>query len=154
MSTANSKDPTTTIPKVRIEDIENGGGGDVSNDVTERQEGDVETEEEEAARRYVKFTPETFKRQLVRQAEEKLKEQRASQLQEGRLVDGTLVFGDGEDDDEDKIDFDPYLQEGCNVPEDYPPIPRHLIGVPIEEIDRHIKETVGYFNDNLAVFNC
>lgn len=133
----------STIPKVKIEDIENDGGATDDEAPNGLDEPVVETEAEEAERRYVRFTPEKYAQQVEQQAEEKRKElERASQLQEGRLVDGTLVFGDGEEEDEDKREFDPFLQEGSNLPEDYPEFPKKLYGVPIEEIDSHIKDTV------------
>ena len=152
----------TAIPKVKVEDIENDSSRGTdrarANDVTDAaaaaagDEPEAETEEEEAARRYRKFTKETYARQVEQQREEKLrKAERESQLQEGRLVDGVLVFGDGEDKEEDDVDFDPFLQEGCNLPEDYPECPKNLFGVPIEEIDPHIKETVSTASQYMRV---
>ena len=127
------------VPQVLVEDVETGASGQVLSDDDAQALADAQA----AKDKYVRFSKESFRRQNEWMEEEAQKARdRENNTQEGRLVDGVLVFGDGEDDDEEKMDFDPFLQEGCNLPEDYPEFPKNLFGVPIQEIDKHIMDTV------------
>lgn len=57
---------------------------------------------------------------------------------EGRLVGGELQFA--EDSLEEKIEFDPELEENEVVPKAMGECPKRLIGEPLEEIDQFIRD--------------
>ena len=57
---------------------------------------------------------------------------------EGRLVNGELVFA--EDVMAERVEFDPELAEGEDVPKKLGKCPEELIGVPLQEIDTYIMQ--------------
>ena len=133
----NQKTPQQ-VPQVLVEDVETGAKGQALAD-----DAQAAANAEAAKEMYVRFTKQSYKRQIEWMDEEAQKARdREANSQEGRLVDGVLVFGDGQDDDEEKVEFDAFLQEGCNLPEDYPEFPKNLYGVPIQEIDKNIMDSV------------
>jgi len=98
-------------------------------------------EEEDLSATFRPFTKQSFYRLCQREQQEKLKASNKRDVEEGRLVDGEIVFDDL-DDDADKITRDPKLAEGQALPEKLGHFPKELEGVPIEEIDPHIKDKV------------
>ena len=88
-----------------------------------------------------------FTKQSMVRLEEREKElderdlQRQKQAQVAHLVDGELKFG--VDEEEDKLPPEnPDLREGCAFTKAYGPFPPRLLGKPIEEIDRGIRDKV------------
>ncbi|GFR71119.1 sodium channel protein [Elysia marginata] len=86
-----------------------------------------------------------FTKQSMVRLEEREKEldekdiQRQKQAQVAHLVDGELKFG--VDEDEDKLPPEnPDLREGCVFTKVYGAFPPRLLGKPIEEIDRGIRD--------------
>ena len=146
-----SKDKAApAVPKVKVVDLETSAASDTArpaNENGDETDVDILSDEEEAKRKYIRFTRDTYTRQCKEEIERKREEEeRANKLNEGYLVDGELRFGNEGEEEEDVLEFDPFLQEGSNLPEDYPEFPTNLYGVPIEEIDKHIKEQVSSKN--------
>lgn len=102
-------------------------------------------DEDESFGIYKIFTPKSYERLLLQEAEERKRlEDAKNNMQEGRLVDGQLKFGNDDQDDEEKKDKDPWLANGMYLNEsEYGSIPPHLCNKPIEEIDKYLKEQVG-----------
>ncbi len=64
-------------------------------------------------------------------------------MDEGRLVDGELKFGDGTDEDEEAQGRDPSLVEGGYLTQDLADeIPNELLGKPLDEIDPNLHDKV------------
>ncbi|XP_064620216.1 sodium channel protein 1 brain-like isoform X2 [Lineus longissimus] len=102
-----------------------------------------EEDDEEGLVSYNPFTKESMTKVLLKEEEEKKKAlDRLNKPKEGRLVDGELRFDDEDDDGDDvNLDKDPALVEGNVLPEaHYGTCPRDLLGKPLEEIDRFIKD--------------
>ena len=95
-------------------------------------------------KRFNEFNKESYERILEKELERKRKtEVKRDGDEEGRLVDGEIVFDDVEDESE-KITADPKLADGQPLPEKLGRFPKELDGVPLEEIDPHIEEKVGF----------
>lgn len=84
------------------------------------------------------FDQNSYRRLVEREKAQKLKEQ-SNEEEEGRLVDGEIVF---DEDTNSKIDKDPKLADGMSLPEKLGRFPREYLGMPLEEIDPYIKEKV------------
>ena len=88
------------------------------------------------------FTQQSMVRLLEREKELDEKDlQRQKQAQVAHLVDGELKFGVDEEDDRLPPE-NPDLREGCVFTKAYGAFPPRLLGVPIEEIDRGIRDKV------------
>lgn len=103
---------------------------------------------------YRKFTKDSWDRLLIREQEDlKRQAERKDKPSEGKLVDGEIKF-DTDENDEDNIERDSELVEGQVLPESrLGEFPDELLGAPIEEIDKYIKDKVsrsGY----LSVLDC
>jgi len=99
------------------------------------------------------FNQDSYRRLVEREAARKLKEENAKE-EEGRLVDGQIVF---DEEVEVKQDRDPKLADGMSLPEKMGRFPKELLGVPLEEIDPYIKEKVtSHFNYSqfILCLNC
>ena len=150
-----------TIPTVNvIQDLETSGlhaedgGSEGENGAGENaKEGKEGEGAEEEASMYKRFSPATYEFLVQREEEEKRKElEKKNNVEEGRLVDGQLKFGDDdEEQQEEKKDKDPLLVEGNNLPEDLPPFPKKYYGLPMEEIDPYIKDKVGIENGIIII---
>ena len=102
---------------------------------------DDDMEEEECI--FQPYTKEHYKSQKQRVEEERRKlEEKKNRVQEGRLVDGELIFDDEEGDEEHKIERDPGLVEGNQLPESFGKVPDNLINKPLDEIDTNLIGTV------------
>jgi hypothetical protein len=90
------------------------------------------------------FTKESYKRLVEQEASDKAKAARKkSKAQEAHLVDGELIFGEGEDPGEEAIpERNPDLREGLVLREEYGVFPPSYIGKPLEEIDKGIRDKV------------
>lgn len=90
------------------------------------------------------FTPASYTKLLIKEASEKKRvEEKKNNIQEGKLVDGELKFGDGEEDEEEQKEFDPALENGSYLSEDtYGDVPNECLGKPLEEIDKYLKDKV------------
>lgn len=91
-----------------------------------------------------KFTQESYRFLLEREAEEKRKAaEKKEGPTEGRLVDGELVY-DGEEMNEPRMPRDPTLVEGNQLPDHLEQdFPKELLNQPLEEIDELLKDKVG-----------
>ena len=129
--------------------LEGGGGLDAPVDVTSIHShisGDGMTDEERAAAEEAErlkepfriFDQNSYRRLVEREKSEKLKKENTEE-EEGRLVDGEIVF---DEDTSAKIDRDPKLADGMSLPEKMGRFPRELLGIPLEEIDPYIKDKV------------
>lgn len=85
------------------------------------------------------FTTDSYKRLEREERDRKLKEETNNGEDEGRLVDGEIVF---DEDQSEKLDRDPKLADGQPLPEKLGRFPKELVGVPLEEIDPYIKVKV------------
>lgn len=103
----------------------------------------LETEKEEPGCRRVfrPFTKESYRKLVDRDIKRKLEEQRNPDGDEGRLVDGEIVFSDVADD-KPRIKYDSKLVDGQPLPEKLGRMPREMEGVALEEIDPNIMEKV------------
>jgi len=119
----------------------------------ENQQTDGDKETAEGNKLFNIFTKDSYQRLLDRELEHKLKEaQKKNSDNEGRLVDGEIVFDDL-DNDSEKSSHDPKLADGQPLPEKLGRFPKELEGTPLEEIDANIEEKVG--NDtNLYALLC
>lgn len=84
------------------------------------------------------YTRETFEKQVEEERKRAAEEARMKQKfgTEGRLVNGELVFA--EDVMAERVEFDPELAEGEEVPKKLGKCPEELIGVPLQEIDSYV----------------
>lgn len=92
------------------------------------------------------FDKDSFRRLVEKDKARKLREENKEE-EEGRLVDGEIVFDEGT---ENKQERDPKLADGMSLPESMGRFPRELSGVPLEEIDPYIKDKVSLS----AIFSC
>lgn len=111
----------------------------ISDEPTE-EEKEAAAEVERLKEPFRVFTRESFRRLEKRAHERKVKEEN-NEEDEGRLVDGEIVF---DEDSTTKMDKDPKLADGQPLPEKMGRFPKELIGVPLEEIDPYIKVKVTF----------
>jgi len=102
------------------------------------QNSDNEEEDESSKETFRKFTKQSYIKLIERENEQKRKEANNGE-DEGRLVDGEIVF---DDDGETAPEKDPKLAEGQCLPENMGRFPRDLLSIPLEEIDPNIKDKV------------
>lgn len=84
------------------------------------------------------FDKDSYRRLVEKEKERKLKEDDKEE-EEGRLVDGEIVF---DEEPGNKQDRDPKLADGMALPENMGRFPKELVGIPLEEIDPYIKDKV------------
>ena len=115
-------------------------------------DSDDSDEEEEPPCPFRPFTKASYVQLLRREEERKrVEKERKDMPQEGRLVDGELKFGD-EDDDEPPPERDLALVEGNTLPVSMDNMfPAELLGKPVEEIDKYLKDKVGHGNFSFFV---
>ncbi|KAK3600469.1 hypothetical protein CHS0354_013028 [Potamilus streckersoni] len=106
----------------------------------EKKDSKLEEEEEELVIEFIPFTTETWKKQCEDEERNRIKaEERKERAGEAHLIDGELRFETGVDPDADK-ERNSELKEGCVVPEWVDEISKELCSVPLQEIDRNIKD--------------
>ena len=66
----------------------------------------------------------------------------ASRSQEAHLKDGELKFGLDEDEMDKRPERNPDLEEGKPLKDEYGQPPAYYMGLPLEEIDKGIKDKV------------
>lgn len=129
--------------------VQEGGGLCAPLDVASihsRFSGDQMTEEEQLAAEeeerlkepFRVFNKDSYKRLVDKEKARKLKEE-SKEEEEGRLVDGEIVF---DEESGPKQDRDPKLADGQALPEKMGRFPKELLGIPLEEIDPYIKDKV------------
>ena len=118
------------------------------------EENDTDYDEDSDQLKYRIFTPRSYEILLEKEAAEKKRlEEQKNNMQEGRLVDGQLKFGDEDEEEGEKLENDPLLANGSYLNEEiYGQIPLDLCNQPIEEIDPYLKEQVGHFINIEFVF--
>ena len=121
----------------------------ISGDQITEEERLAAEEEERLKVPFRVFTKESYIRLLEKERERKIREERKEE-EEGRLVDGEIVF---DESTEDKQDRDPKLADGMTLPEKLGRFPKELIGAPLEEIDPFIKDKVGQFEQYFIRFH-
>lgn len=109
----------------------------ISDDLTEEERKQAE-EAERLKEPFRIFTKDSLERLEREEKERQLKEANKDE-DEGRLVDGEIVF---DEDVTAKMDKNPKLADGQTLPENMGRFPKELLGVPIEEIDPYIKVKV------------
>lgn len=95
-------------------------------------------EEERLKNPFREFNKDSYRRLLEKEHARRIKEEK-NEEEEGRLVDGEIVF---EESASTKQDRDPKLADGQSLPEKLGRFPKELLGMPLEEIDPYIKEKV------------
>lgn len=118
----------------------------ISDDLTEEERKAAE-EAERLKEPFRIFTKESLERLERDEEERKLKEANKDE-DEGRLVDGEIVF---DEDVTAKMDKNPKLADGQSLPENMGRFPKELLGIPIEEIDPYIKVKVSSSQQHLSV---
>lgn len=112
----------------------------------DHQEDKTEQHEEESSegvhKTFRPFTKESYERLVQADIQKRFKENKKANGDEGRLVDGEIVFDEVEDDLVKKCD--PKLADSQPLPEKLGRIPKDLEGIALEEIDPHIKDKVRY----------
>lgn len=88
------------------------------------------------------FTKKSYEKLLRKEQEHKTAKKKNTDSDEGRLVDGEIVF-DNDEDDTPKMTRDPKLVDGQTLPEKLGRFPKELEGIPLEEIDPYITHKVG-----------
>lgn len=137
-------------PKVRIHDGNSHKDDDLKSEQSctsaKHSDGhidDLPVEPEGVERIFHEFTQESYARLVAKEIERKRKQERkGDEDNEGRLVDGEIVFDYDTEDHSLKITRDPKLADGQPLPEKLGRFPKELDGVPLEEIDPHIEEKV------------
>lgn len=108
-----------------------------ANQMTEEER--LEAEEQERLKEpFRMFNKDSYRRLVEKEKERKLKEEN-KQEEEGRLVDGEIVF---EEESSSRPDRDAKLADGMTLPEKMGRFPKELVGVPLEDIDPYIKDKV------------
>ena len=86
-----------------------------------------------------RFTKTSYDLLLERTAEDRrLDEENKDKVDEGRLVDGKLVF-----ETDVRAPHDPDLADGNALPQYFDEISKELMGTPLEDIDPNIRDMVG-----------
>ncbi|KAL3865995.1 hypothetical protein ACJMK2_043336 [Sinanodonta woodiana] len=108
----------------------------------EKKDSKLEEEEEDLVIEFIPFTRETWTKQCEDEERDRIKaEERKERAGEAHLIDGELRFETGVDPDSNK-ERNSELKEGCVVPEWVDEISKELCSVPLQEIDKNIKDKV------------
>lgn len=133
---------TETVPNVKVTDT----GNNVADAHTkEVNDSDSDSENVKIEGIYNKtfrpFTKKSYERLLLEERERECREKKKSDGDEGRLVDGEIVF-DNTDEDKPVMTRDPKLVDGQTLPEKLGRFPKELEGIPLDEIDPYITHKV------------